>query len=115
LAVKTHHGVLQSMCDGGGIYTLGNMPGTIIRGNYILNNWGGPGGIYLDEGSGFIEVTGNLVYNVANPMNYNNLHQNRNATCKEHDNFFGGNPPAAKPIADKAGLQPAYQDLLQEP
>jgi hypothetical protein len=77
---------------------------------------GYPGGIYLDEGSGFIEVTGNLVYRVVcNPMNYNNLVQNRKATCKVHDNFFGSRPKEAEPIAAKAGLEAAYADLLQSP
>ena len=108
------------MDDGAGIYTLGNMPGTIIRGNYVHdckthNARGRAQGIYLDEGSGLIEVTGNLVYNVANPMFHNNRSQNRIATCKEHDNFFGGNPAAAKPIVENAGLEPKYQDLLKTP
>lgn len=92
------HGVMNPLQDGGGIYTLGNMAGTVIRGNHIHDNLGVPGGIYLDEGSGFIEVTGNVVYNVRTPMNYNNRNQNRIATCNEHDNFFGirpGGPPRA--------------------
>jgi hypothetical protein len=72
-----------------------------------------PGGIYLDEGSGFIEVTGNLVHDVIKPMNYNNGAQNRRATCQEHDNFFGVNPDAAGPIAAAAGLEAAYRDLLE--
>ena len=140
------HHVVYSMNDAAGIYTLGNMPGTVIRGNHIHENGhdaqepgqvdkilvdkrgrfapsghaaytgGYPGGIYLDEGSGFIEVTGNLVYRVVcNPMNYNNLVQNRKATCKEHDNFFGSRPKEAEPIAEKAGLEAAYADLLQSP
>ncbi len=49
-------------------------------------------------------------------MNYNNRAQNRIATCKEHDNIFGTVPNAsekAKPIADHAGLEPAYYDLLK--
>ena len=105
---------MNRLQDGGGIYTLGNMPGTIIRGNHIHDNPGVPGGIYLDEGSGFIEISGNVVYNVQNPMNYNNRAQDRIATCPEHDNFFG---PAgemnlvpgtlgaqAQAIIDKAGL-----------
>ncbi len=79
---------MNPLQDGGGIYTLGNMAGTVIRGNHIHDNPGVPGGIYLDEGSGFIEVTGNVVYNVRTPMNYNNRNQNRIATCNEHDNFF---------------------------
>jgi hypothetical protein len=58
------HHVMQNRWDGGGIYTLGNMPGSVIRGNHIRDNQKWPGGIYLDEGSGFIEVTGNVVYSV---------------------------------------------------
>lgn len=105
------HHIMQRLLDGGGIYTLGNMPGTIIRSNHIHDNAGWPGGIYLDEGSGFIEVTANLVYKVNTPMNYNNRSQNRIATCKEHDNFFGVASPT---VADKAGLEPAFRDLLKK-
>lgn len=109
------HHVMWPMQDGGGIYTLGNQPGTIIRGNHIHDNPGMPGGIYLDEGSGFIEVTSNLVYNVPRPMNYNNHSQNRIATCREHGNYFGVLPndsDATKAIAARAGLQEAFRDLL---
>jgi hypothetical protein len=106
----------KSMYDGAGIYTLGNMPGSVIRGNHIHDNGHvDKGGIYLDEGSGFIEVTGNLIYQVPKAVNYNNLAQNRNATCNEHDNFFEVTPDEAKPIVEKAGLQAEYQDLLKEP
>ncbi|MCX7048379.1 MAG: right-handed parallel beta-helix repeat-containing protein [Candidatus Sumerlaeota bacterium] len=84
------HHVMLLRNDGGGVYTLGRQPGTIIRGNHIHDNGpGSPGGIYLDEGSADIEVTGNLVYGVARAMNYNNRAQNRIATCREHDNQFG--------------------------
>ncbi len=107
------HGVMSVLQDGGGIYTLGNMPGTVIRGNHIHDNPGNPGGIYLDEGSGFIEVTGNLVYNVNNPMNYNNRAQNRNDTCNEHDNFFNADPAEHKDVVEKAGLEKKYRDLLK--
>ena len=48
-------------------------------------------------------------------MFYNNLVQNRNATCKEHDNFFGSRPDEAKPIAERAGLEAKYRDLLKAP
>jgi hypothetical protein len=108
------HDLMNPMMDGGGIYTLGNQPGTVIRGNHIHHNTRQPGGIYLDEGSGFIEVTGNLVHDVVTPMNYNNGAQNRRATCKEHDNFFGTNPDAARPIAAAAGLEAAHRDLLEQ-
>jgi hypothetical protein len=103
----------KPMYDGAGIYTLGNMRGSVIRGNHIHDNGHtDKGGIYLDEGSGFIEVTGNLVYGVPKAINYNNLAQNRNTTCYEHDNFFGNAPDAANPVSGKAGLQPEYRDLL---
>ena len=85
--------VMLVLNDGGGIYTLGNMPSTLIRGNHIHDNPGVPGGIYLDEGSGFIEVTGNVICNVPKAMNYNNRNQNRIATCNEHDNSFGNLVP----------------------
>lgn len=57
------------LSDMGGIYTLGNQPGTVISGNVIHNvaadpNEGGYGGwgIYLDEGSAYILVENNLAY-----------------------------------------------------
>ena len=113
------HHVMSLLQDGGGIYTLGHMAGTIIRDNHIHDNPGVPGGIYLDEGSGFIEVTGNVVHNVRTPMNYNNRNQNRIATCHEHDNFFGlapgadSSPNAIQNVIDEAGLIPQYRDLLE--
>jgi hypothetical protein len=116
------HGVMMASDDGGAIYTLGNMPGSTIRGNHVHDNGhldksrGGPGGIYLDEGSGFIEVAGNLVYNVINTsINYNNLNQDRKATCNEHDNMLGGKPEESKAIVEKAGLEPDFRDLLTTP
>lgn len=57
------------LSDMGGIYTLGNQPGTVISGNVIHNvaadpHEGGYGGwgIYLDEGSAYILVEKNLAY-----------------------------------------------------
>jgi hypothetical protein len=93
---------MRELQDGGAIYTLGNQPGTLIAGNHIHDNPGGPGGIYLDEGSGFIEISGNAVYRVPTPMNYNNRAQDRIKTCKEHDNFFGVQSPPPH-VVDRAG------------
>ena len=57
------------LSDMGGIYMLGNQPGTVISGNVIHNvsadpEEGGYGGwgIYLDEGSSYMLVEKNLVY-----------------------------------------------------
>jgi hypothetical protein len=94
---------MRELQDGGAIYTLGNQPGTLIAGNHIHDNRGGPGGIYLDEGSGFIEITGNSVYRVPTPMNYNNRAQDRIKTCREHGNFFHVQPPP-QAVVDRAGI-----------
>jgi len=67
-----HHIGIRSNGDGpilsdmGGVYTLGIQPGTIIRNNIFHDIAGysyGGGGIYLDEGSSYIIVENNLVYN----------------------------------------------------
>ena len=114
IAYNHIHHVMQKLQDGGAIYTLGNMPGTVIAWNYIHDNRGTPGGIYLDEGSGGIETMSNLVCQVATPMNYNNRSQNRIATCQEHDNAFDVSPeklasPAMQRLIQKAGVEPAWR------
>jgi hypothetical protein len=128
------HEVMTKMEDGGGIYMLGRQPGTIVQGNHVhdcknpTSKRGWSQGLYLDEGSGFIEVTNNLVYGMT-PLTCNNKAQNRIATCNIHDNFLGARPsdaaapgvgqaksdavPAAmRKIIAAAGLEPAYRDLL---
>jgi hypothetical protein len=116
------HNVMLEVNGGGAIYTLGNMPGSDIRGNHIHDNVNHSGGINLSEGSGYIEVTGNVIYNIENGrlLNLNNRGQNRDATCNVHDNYLGIAPvefrifpQAAKAVMDKAGLEPAYRDLLK--
>ena len=97
------HHVMRELQDGGAIYTLGNQPGTLIAGNHIHDNCGVPGGIYLDEGSGLIEITGNSVYRVPTAMNYNNRVQDRIKTCPEHGNYFDLQPPPPQLVA-QAGI-----------
>ena len=111
------HHIMQPMGDGGGIYTLGNQPGTIIRGNYIHDNPGGA--VYTDEGSGFIEIRENV--SIGSQLLQNNKAQDRIATCNVHGNFFDI-ADEAKPIApevqaiiDKAGLKPKYHNLIEKP
>ena len=103
------HHVMQIVDDGGAVYTLSRQPGTVIRGNLIHDNKGMPGGIYLDEGSADIEITGNIVYNVKQAMAYNNLAQDRKATCNEHDNHFDvapGEQGFPQDLAGRAGRRP---------
>ena len=52
--------------DGGPIYTLGNQPGTIIEGNYVVQTKipeqkTGINGIYPDEGSAYITIRNNVI------------------------------------------------------
>jgi hypothetical protein len=115
--------VMNRMDDGGGIYMLGRQPGTILRGNHIhdcknpTSSRGWSQGLYLDEGSGFIEVTDNWVYGMT-PLTCNNQAQNRLATCKIHDNIFGTKPLkssiSVRKIMDAAGLEPQYRNLLDQ-
>lgn len=99
------------------MYTLGRQPGTIVLGNHIHDTGPGySGGVYLDEGSADIEVTGNLIYRVPLALNFNNRKQNCIATCPVHDNY--STPPAAgedaaAKIAAEAGLEPPYRGLLK--
>jgi hypothetical protein len=64
------HDIMQILSDGGGIYTLGLQPGTILRGNRIHDVPVNAGraesnGIFMDEGSTAILVEGNTIYNIA--------------------------------------------------
>lgn len=47
--------------DGGGIYTLGNQPDSVVRGNYILSYEQDIVGLYHDEGSSGFTSTGNVI------------------------------------------------------
>jgi hypothetical protein len=108
------HHCMRLRNDGGGIYTLSRQPGTILRGNHIHDvGPGQPGGIYCDEGSADIEVTGNLVYAVGRPMNYNDYAQGRNTSIREHDNLFGG-LQIAKGLRGKA-LHGAVGSVVEVP
>ncbi len=108
------HHVMRLRNDGGGIYTLSRQPGTILRGNNIHDNGPGqPGGIYLDEGSADIEVTGNLVYAIGRPLNLNDYAQGRNASIREHDDLFGG-LQIAKGLRGKA-LHGALGSVVEVP
>ena len=77
------HDVMTMLADGGGIYTLGTQPGTVLSNNVIhdvlpgqqahgnLNN-----GFFFDQGSKAYVVKGNCVYDVAGePVRFNNVAQ----------------------------------------
>ena len=60
---------MQVLSDGGGIYTLGNQPGSRLIGNMIHDIPRNAGraesnGMFLDQGTGSFVVQDNLIYNV---------------------------------------------------
>ena len=69
-----HHLFANTLQDGGGIYTLGQQPGTVIRGNIIhhLNGYKNDKaiGLYPDQASEGILFEKNIVYNVTGPGVY---------------------------------------------
>jgi len=82
-----------SLSDGGGIYTLGRSPGTVIQGNVIrgvraYNFYGSGGwGIYNDEGSSNLLVDSNIVVNTDHGGYM--LHYGADNTVSNNA-FFGG-------------------------
>lgn len=83
------------LSDMGGIYTLGIQPDTVISGNIIHNvgcyegstGYGG-WGIYLDEGSSYITVEKNLVYDCSS--NCFHQHYGENNIIRNNIFAFGG-------------------------
>lgn len=64
------HHVMQTLSDGGGIYTLGRQPGTVLRGNHIHDvpvNLGRAesNGFFIDEGSSELLLESNVIYAIA--------------------------------------------------
>lgn len=64
------HHVMQTLSDGGGIYTLGRQPGTVLRGNLIHDIPANAGraesnGMFIDEGSSLLTIEGNTIYRTA--------------------------------------------------
>lgn len=77
------HHVMQTLSDGGGIYTLGKQPGTILKGNVIHDVKPNAGraesnGMFLDEGTTDILIEDNLIYGIAkSPLRFHRAGVNR--------------------------------------
>lgn len=101
---------MQRLNDGGAIYTLSYMPGSIIRGNYIHDIPNPYGAIYLDEGTGgFADISNNVVYNVYRPYFYHLVahYSEYMQECQEaqHDNFFTSGEPEDPENADFIAIE----------
>lgn len=128
-------GVLHSLLDGANIYTLGQLPDSVIKDNYFSYNLAPKNfkypGIYLDEGSQYIGVHDNVVMNCGERWLF------INSVVEDMECFIGDNftdstsykskseteisentmgmtemTKEASDIADKAGVKPEYVTLL---
>ena len=95
---------LNRLHDSGGIYTIGQMPGTVINENYIQGiPAGGPGaptyGLHNDEGTAYIEendnvleISPNVTYTI-NCEDYGQKHDLKIKRTYATVNKMGKNPP----------------------
>jgi hypothetical protein len=114
--------VMNRLCDGGCIYTLGFQPGTVIRSNHLHEAnrsafaQGAPNnGMFIDEGSKGFLFEQNVIYNTtAELVRFN---QCRKEWHEWRDNHFG---PATQvqqsgaEIIAQAGLEPPYRQRLAD-
>jgi hypothetical protein len=123
LVAQNHiHDVMKVVADGGGIYTLGLQPGTVLRGNLIYDvhrspytHGGAPNnGIFFDEGSKGLLVEGNVIHGTSGaPIRFN---QNAQQWHTWKDNSFGvkpGEPGFPAEAAQEAGLEPEWKERLK--
>ncbi len=105
------HHVMQELDDGGGIYTLGQQPGAILKGNYIHDIYRSRGaigsfnnGIFFDEHSALIKVEENVIHSIENePIRFNQTSKDKMLWGV---NYFNVPLPFDKPsreVINKAG------------
>ncbi len=76
------HHVMQILSDGGGVYTLGRQPGTVLRANLVHNVPANAGraesnGFFIDEGSSELVIEKNVIYGVArSPIRFHRAGEN---------------------------------------
>lgn len=82
--IENHiHDVMQTLSDGGGIYTLGRQPGTVLEGNAIhdirRNTGRAPSnGIFFDQGTSETLTRGNVFWNIdTTPLRWHWTYANR--------------------------------------
>jgi hypothetical protein len=100
---------VNTVSDGGAIYTLSRQPGTLIAANYvhdIINKYPGGmanNGVFLDNGSNLITVRDNVFKNIPQ----GNIRTNGPGP----NNTFINNDGSSSTTISGAGLEPAYRDI----
>ncbi|MDF2927060.1 MAG: hypothetical protein K0R57_5974 [Paenibacillaceae bacterium] len=124
------HNVMEELHDGAGIYTLSAQPESVISGNYV-DTGTNIGGIYLDQGTSYFEVTHNVVRNVTQWLKLtssNNIHNviQLNYTDKASfsdagsNNLIGRNTLLVNPyfsqgaldIMEASGIESRYRTVI---
>ena len=113
------HDVMKKLADGGGIYTLGFQPGTVLRRNNIHNvhrsafaHGGAPNnGFFIDEGSKGFLFESNVVHATSGEAVRFNQTQRDWHTWS--NNYFdeAATPAIIAEAARTVGLEPKYKNL----
>jgi hypothetical protein len=114
------HDVMKKLADGGGIYTLGFQPGTVLRGNHIHDvhrsahaQGGAPNnGFFIDEGSkGYLFESNTVHATSGGAVRFN---QNEREWHEWKDNHFddAATPDVIAKAAATAGLEPEFKKAL---
>ena len=110
------HDVMKKLADGGGIYTLGFQPGTVLRGNLIHDvhrsayaHGGAPNnGFFIDEGSKEFHFEANVVHATSgDSVRFNQTNQESH-TWKENAFDAAATPAVIEAARQRAGIQPAF-------
>lgn len=121
IAYNHVYDVMNRLCDGGCLYTLGFQPGTVVRGNYFHDvhrsryAQGAPNnGMFIDEGSKGFLFEQNVIHDTAAELVRFNQCQRDWHTWR--DNHFGSAAEvkeSGRAIIAQAGLEPAYRERLE--
>ena len=125
--------VLYKLKDGGHIYTLDIMDGTVVENNYLIKSGEDKGGIYLDNATEnllirnnvfedcprwlkqtYHNVNGNVAYNNYSESKYNVKNPEKNNIETEIGKQNGEWPKEAEEIISSAGLEESYKKLITE-
>ena len=122
------HEVTLKLNDSGCLYTLGFQPGSVIRGNLLHGvRFGGfaggqicNNGIFFDEGSKGFLLEDNVIYDVDQSPGARNTAVRFNRSNHDWQTWANNTiqtdaaaPEAARALAEKAGLESEYADLLR--